>query len=61
MKLYVLPASHLKVHAAFEPGLAGEQSVFAVLVFLLAASILLLAVSYFLQLHGRSDEHSMAC
>jgi hypothetical protein len=28
---------------------------------LLAASILLLAVSYFLQLHGLADEHSMAC
>jgi hypothetical protein len=27
----------------------------------LAASILLLAVSYLLLLHGRADEHSMAC
>jgi hypothetical protein len=27
--MYVFPASHLKVHAAFEPGLAGEQSVLA--------------------------------
>jgi hypothetical protein len=27
--MYVFPASHLKVHAAIEPGLAGEQSVFA--------------------------------
>jgi hypothetical protein len=24
--MYVLPASHLKVHAAIEPGRAGEQS-----------------------------------
>jgi hypothetical protein len=29
--MYVLPASHLNVHAAFEPRRAGEQSVFAVL------------------------------
>jgi hypothetical protein len=27
--MYVFPASHLKVHAAIEPGLAGEQSGFA--------------------------------
>jgi hypothetical protein len=27
--MYVFPASHLKVHAAIEPGLAGEQSVLA--------------------------------
>jgi hypothetical protein len=27
--MYVFPASHLKVHAAFEPGLAGEQRVLA--------------------------------
>jgi hypothetical protein len=59
--MYVLPASHLNVHAALEPGRAGEQSVFCGFVFLLAASILLLAVSYFLLLHGRSDEHCMAC
>jgi hypothetical protein len=26
--MYAFPASHLKVHAAIEPGLAGEQSVF---------------------------------
>jgi hypothetical protein len=26
--MYVFPASHFKVHAAFEPGHAGEQSVF---------------------------------
>jgi hypothetical protein len=27
--MYALPASHLKVHATIEQGLAGEQSVFA--------------------------------
>jgi hypothetical protein len=27
--MYVFPSSHLKVHAAIEPGLAEEQSVFA--------------------------------
>jgi hypothetical protein len=59
--MYVFPASHLKVYAAIEPGRAGEQSLFAAFFFLLAASILLLAVSYFLQLHGLADEHSMAC
>jgi hypothetical protein len=26
--MYVFPASHFKVHVAFEPGRAGEQSVF---------------------------------
>jgi hypothetical protein len=29
--MYILPASHFKAHAAFEPGRAGEQCVFAVL------------------------------
>jgi hypothetical protein len=27
--MYVFPTSHLEVHAAFEPGRAGEKSVFA--------------------------------
>jgi hypothetical protein len=50
----------LKVHAAIEPGLAGEQ-VFLRGFFALGTSILLLAVSYFLQLHGLADEQSMYC
>jgi hypothetical protein len=41
-------ASHLKVHELNEKGMAGEQSVFA------------LDGILFLQLHGLSDEHSMA-
>jgi hypothetical protein len=62
--LYVLLGSHLKVHTAIEPGLAGEQSVFAVFLFLLlVASILLLAMfcCIFSSCIGLSDEHSMSC
>jgi hypothetical protein len=48
-----LPAPHLKVHAAIEQGLAGELSVFA--------DCLDLGGIHFLQLHGLSDENSLAC
>jgi hypothetical protein len=53
-------ASHLKVHAALSWAVPGSK-VFLRGFLLLAASMLLLAVSYFLQFHGLSDEHSMAC
>jgi hypothetical protein len=51
---------YFKVHAAFELGCAGEQSIFpGFFHFLLwAASILLLAVSYFLKLSALADENS---
>jgi hypothetical protein len=52
--MYVFPASHFKGHVAFEPGRAGEQSVFSGVFLLCAASILLLAVSYFLPLTMRT-------
>jgi hypothetical protein len=45
--MYVFPASHLKVHAANEPGRAGEQKPLLLSFLLLAESILLLAVSVF--------------
>jgi hypothetical protein len=45
--MYVFPASHFEVHAAIEPGRAGEQKHFPMLILLLGAPILLLAASFF--------------
>jgi hypothetical protein len=50
--MYVFPASHLKVHAAFEPGRAGEQKHLPVFILLLAASVFLLVVSDFSSYRG---------
>jgi hypothetical protein len=57
--MYIFPASHLKVYATTEKGLADEQSVFCGFLLLLAAPILLLAVSVFLRLHGLANENFM--
>jgi hypothetical protein len=48
----VFPASHLKVHAAIEKGLADEQSDFA--------DLFCSWRCLFLQLHGLADENSVA-
>jgi hypothetical protein len=45
--MYVFPASHSEVHAAIEPGRAGEQKHLPMFILLLVAPILLLAVSFF--------------
>jgi hypothetical protein len=45
--MYVFPASHFEVHAAIEPGRAGEQKHLPMFILLLVAPILLLAVSFF--------------
>jgi hypothetical protein len=48
--MYVFPASQFKVHAANEPGLAGEQKPFPISFFALGGVC-------FLQLQGLADEH----
>jgi hypothetical protein len=58
--MYVLPASHLKVHAAIEKGLADEQSVFVDFFRPWRRRYFALGGVYFLQLHGLTDENSMA-
>jgi hypothetical protein len=57
----VLPALHLKVHAAIEKGLVDEQSFFCVQIsFAIGCNYFALGGILFLQLHGLTDEHSLA-
>jgi hypothetical protein len=61
LNIYALPVSHLKVHAAIEQGLAGEQSVFADSFALDGVYFAIIGSIHFLQLHGLSNENSLAC
>jgi hypothetical protein len=56
--MYVLPASHLKVHATIEKGLADEQTVFAGF-FALGGPYFALCGVFFLQLHALADENCL--
>jgi hypothetical protein len=54
----VLPASHLKVHATIEKGLADEQGVLRIS-FALSGAYFAIGGVCFLQLHVLADENSI--
>jgi hypothetical protein len=57
--MYVLPASHLKVHAIIEKDLPMSKICLRIY-FALGGAYFALGSVFFLQLHGLVDENSMA-